>query len=123
MKTITTTTISFIRSLSVLSLLFILHSLLGPRVLYAMPHDFSGVERYPMARQLASTEPARVHIEGEVKCSADCTIEERQTGKTYHLTGENEPVRKLFNNGNKNVAVEGTLSNETTVDVQTSKAL
>jgi len=121
------TTSSITQRLTILSLIFMIF---GPsRVLYAMPRGDGGigVDAAPSLRRLASVSvPVILRIEGELiqdTNSGALTLKDNRTGKTYQLTGKNESAQKIFENGTRSVAVEGTLTNENTLNVQTTQAL
>jgi hypothetical protein len=102
---------------------------LSPRTLLAYPRDGIGVDGSPAARRLASID-VRVRIEGELHCSSTTPQEDstfslidNRTGKIYQLTGQSKAVRELFESGKHNVAVEGTLATETSLNVQAAEAL
>lgn len=114
------------KRLTILSLFFML---LGPQVLYAFPRgDASGADFAPALRRPSSYSNPKVRVVGELTSTTESTgeqtlnIKENQTGKTYQLTGNNETAKQFFNNGTRKVAIEGTVSNDTVLNVQSTEA-
>jgi hypothetical protein len=119
--------------LSHLTILGVFFTVFGTRTLYALPKDGIGAEGSPAVRRMLASSPTKIRIVGELSCVTEsaetnpshCSlfVKEHETGKSYRLTGESETAQKLFHSGNHNAAIEGTLTNETTVSVQTAQAL
>jgi hypothetical protein len=116
-----------ITPLTALSLFFMLFGL-SPRVVYAYSRGDAGMgfERAEILRRPAYT--PKVRVEGELAYSTEnngeqvLNIKDNQTGKTYRLSGDNETAKQFFKNGTKKVAIEGTVSGDSTLNVQKTEA-
>jgi hypothetical protein len=126
MTSFTITTQRLAIRLAALSLFFIFAS---PQVLYAFPRgDGSGADFAPALRRPSSYTAPKIRVVGELTTTTESTgeqtinIKENQTGKTYRLSGDNETAKQFFKNGTRKVAIEGTVSNDTVLNVQTTEA-
>jgi hypothetical protein len=64
---------------------------------------------------------AATRIEGIIAINnGNLTISDSKTGRKYRLTNA-DGVKKLFDEGNRNVAVEGTLADADTIQVSTAE--
>jgi hypothetical protein len=117
---------SLVLRLTALGLFFIFVS---PQVLYAFPRgDAGGVDFSPALRRPSSYSAPKIRVVGELSSTTESTgeqtinIKENQTGKTYQLSGDNETAKQFFKNGTRKVAIEGTISNDTILNVQSTEA-
>lgn len=81
-------------------------------------------------QELRAAASKNIKIEGNLICDAGTTndgractvtIQENATGRVYNLSGNND-IMRLFHNGTRAVAIEGTLTNGNTIEVARTTA-